>query len=86
MTGYDQTTSYPSQYNYVPNLQSPDAALVGGVDPRQLHSGWGMATATAANQGHAHYTHMQGSPGSAAAAANTAATDTTFGPWLLPIP
>lgn len=58
MTGYDQTTSY-SQYNYVPNLQSPDAALVGGVDPRQLHGGWGMA----ANQGHAHYTHMQGSPG-----------------------
>ena len=60
MTGYDQATSYPSQYNYVPNLQSPDAALVGGVDPRQLHGGWGMA---AANQSHAHYTHMQGSPG-----------------------
>ena len=62
MTGYDQATSYPSQYNYVPNLQNPDAALVGGVDPRQLHGGWGMA---AANQGHAHYTHMQGSPGAA---------------------
>lgn len=61
MTGYDQTTSYPSQYNYVPNLQSPDATAlaVGGVDPRQLHGGWGMA----ANQSHAHYTHMQGSPG-----------------------
>jgi len=58
MTGYDQATSYPSQYNYVPNLQSPDATLVGGVDPRQLHGGWGMA-----NQSHAHYTHMQGSPG-----------------------
>jgi hypothetical protein len=60
MTGYDQATSYPSQYNYVPNLQNPDAALVGGVDPRQLHGGWGMA---AANQSHAHYTHMRGSPG-----------------------
>ena len=60
MTGYDQTTSYPSQYNYVPNLQSPDPSLVaGGVDPRHLQS-WGMATA---NQSHAHYTHMQGSPG-----------------------
>ena len=60
MTGYDQTTSYPSQYNYVPNLQSPDPSLVaGGVDPRHLQT-WGMATA---NQSHAHYTHMQGSPG-----------------------
>ena len=61
MTGYDQTTSYPSQYNYVPNLQSPDPSLVaGGVDPRHLQGAWGMATA---NQSHAHYTHMQGSPG-----------------------
>ncbi len=30
------------------------------MDPRQLHGGWGMG---AANQGHAHYTHMRGSPG-----------------------
>lgn len=60
MTGYDQATSYPSQYNYVPNLQNPEAALVGGVDPRQLHGGWGMG---ATNQAHAHYTHMRGSPG-----------------------
>ena len=60
MTGYDQATSYPtSQYNYVPNLQGPDGSLVGGVDPRQLHAGWGMPN----QAGHAHYTPMQGSPG-----------------------
>jgi hypothetical protein len=71
MTGYDQATSYPtSQYNYVPNLQSPvdNASVVGGVDPRQLHGGWGSA------QAHAHYAQMQGSPGGLEAVGSAAGT------------